>query len=113
MAYVIVPTTSSPNQTFRCTLPIDGKNITLAFFLRFNSLAGYWLMDISDPETDLPLLASIPLVPSDAPGGNLLHQYQYLEIGSAAIIKAGATSEEHPGETSLGTDWLLSWGDTR
>ena len=107
-----IPINSSPNQTFTSVVPVDGKNINLSFFLRFSEVAGYWLMDIGDATTDTPLLASIPLVPGVYPADNLLGQYAYLGIGSAYIVNSTNTTEEWPGESTLGNDWQLVWGDT-
>ena len=107
-----LPVTSAPNCTFTTTLAVDGANLTLTFTFRYNELVAYWLMDIANA-LGLPLLASIPLVPGDDPAGNILHQYQYLNIGSCFVIKISDTTEQYPGETSLGTDWVLAWDDTR
>jgi hypothetical protein len=105
----IVPLTTSPNQTFTSTIPIDGKKIKFNFFLRFNTEAGYWVLDISD-SSNTNLLASINLVC----GLNLLEQYSYLNIGSAYIVKVDdSLSDDSPTENNLGTDFVLVWGDTQ
>ena len=39
----IVPLTSEPNQTFRCTVPVNGQNMPFEFTLRYNSEAEYWI----------------------------------------------------------------------
>ena len=69
-------------------------------------------MDIGNATTGKPLLASLPLVPGMYPAGNLLSQYAYLGIGAAYLFPVTATAEEWPGETTIGTDWALIWGDT-
>lgn len=104
----IVPLTTSPNQTFTSTIPIDGKKIKFNFFLRFNTEASYWVLDIYD-SNNISLLASINLVC----GLNLLEQYSYLNIGSAYIYKSDKTLDmDVPNEYNLGTDFQLIWGDT-
>lgn len=111
MSDMLLELSNSPNQTFKLTVDVDGNNITLDVFLRFNEMAGYWLMDLSKDGT--ALVASLPLVPGNNPAANLLHQYQHLEIGSMFLLKVGATEEEWPGETTLATNWAIIWGDTR
>ena len=56
----VIPVDNSPNNTFRCTVPVDGKAIKFKFKFSFNSEAGYWYMDISKSD-NTPLLSSIPL----------------------------------------------------
>ena len=105
----IVPLTTSPNQTFTSTIPVDGKKIKFNFFLRFNTEAKYWILDISDSSNN-SLLASVNLVC----GLNLLEQYSYLKIGSAYIVKVNNSStDDSPNEYNLGTAFLLLWGDTK
>lgn len=104
----IVPLTTSPNQKFTSTIPIDGKKIKFNFFLRYNTEANYWVLDIYDSHNN-NLLASINLVC----GANLLEQYSYLNIGSVYIVKADTTLiSDRPNEYNLGTSFLLVWGDT-
>ena len=107
-----IPVNSNPNNTFSTTVFVDGKNLVLSFFLRFSEVAGYWLMDVGNADTGLPLLASIPLVPGRTPAGNILGQYTYLGIGSAFVVPNGTPTEDWPSEYTLGTDWALLWGDT-
>lgn len=104
----IVPTTSSPNQTFSSTIPIDGNKIKLYFFLRYNTEQQCWQMDLSDANKQ-PLLASIPLVG----GVNILEQYSYLNIGSAYVLKINPNLQSsRPSSDNLGKDFILVWGDT-
>lgn len=104
----IVPLTTAPNQTFTCTIPIDGKSKTFSFYLRYNTQAGYWIMQISDNNKNV-LIDSIPLIC----GLNLLAQYSYLRIGSAYIYKVDPTlSMDNPDSANLGTNFLMIWGDT-
>lgn len=104
----IIPLTTDPNQTFSSTIPVDGKNITFYFFLRFNTEAGYWALDIMDKNKNT-ILSSVPLIS----GINLLAQYSYLNIGSAYIAKIDKTiASDQPNEYNLGTDFVLVWGDT-
>lgn len=104
----IVPLTTSPNQTFTSTIPIDGSKIKFYFFLRYNTEQNCWQMDISDSNKNI-LVSTIPLVC----GCNLLEQYSYLNIGSAYIVKNDPnTTADRPNEYNLGSTFILVWGDT-
>ncbi len=94
------------------TLNVDGKNLTLDFALKYNEMAGYWIMTVSDPVSGNIYLDSIPLLTGDYPAANILEQYAYLNIGSAYILNVGNASSDSPDDTNLGTDFLLVWGDT-
>ena len=105
----VLPLTTSPNQTFTSTIPIDGSKIKFNFFLRYNTEAKYWVLDISD-SSNTSLLASINLVC----GLNLLEQYSYLKIGSAYLVKVdNSLTDDSPNEYNLGSSFLLLWGDTK
>lgn len=105
----IVPLTVNPNQYFTSTIPVDGKKLKFNFFLRFNTEANYWVLDISDSKNN-SLIVSLNLIC----GVNLLEQYSYLEIGSAYIVKIDKSiSDDIPNEYNLGTDFILLWGDTK
>ncbi|GAB6170544.1 hypothetical protein JCM15765_03970 [Paradesulfitobacterium aromaticivorans] len=112
MGYVVIPLTNEPNQNFITTIPVDGKNITLKLRIRFNSAGNYWMMSITDPKTGSLILDGIPLLSGEYPAADLLGQYKYLGLGSAAIVNAGNSSMDSPDSTNLGTDFLLVWGDT-
>lgn len=105
----IVPLTTSPNQTFTSTIPVDGKKIKLYFFLRYNTEQKCWSMDLYD-SSNISLINSIPLIC----GLNLLEQYSYLNIGSAYILKLDSNIVgDRPNEYNLGKDFALVWGDTQ
>jgi hypothetical protein len=108
----IIPLTSNPNQVIKTTLNVDGKNLTLQLGFNFNEIAGYWVMQIADPTNNNILLDSIPLITGDYPAANLLGQYSYLEIGSAFIINVANSDLDYPDANTLGTDFILAWGDT-
>lgn len=104
----IVPLTSSPNQTFTSSIPIDGKAIKFYFFLRYNTEQKCWQMDLSD-SNKTPLITSVPLIGSL----NILEQYSYLNIGSAYVVKVDPNiADDRPNEYNLGKDFILVWGDT-
>lgn len=110
--FLVVPTDSRPNQTFTTKLAIDGVNINLELALRFNEMAGYWVLTITDPESGTILLDSIPLITGVQPASNILGQFEYLGIGSAYVVPVGGSSLDYPDSTTLGTAFQLVWGDT-
>lgn len=111
MSVQLIPLTTSPNQTFQSTLAVDGKNITLEFNLKYNEIAEYWIMKITNSDKVI-LLDSIPLIPGGYPADNIIEQYRYLGIGSAFIVKSSNVAADYPSANTLGTDFLLVWGDT-
>ncbi|NHN33548.1 hypothetical protein G9U52_27405 [Paenibacillus sp. S3N08] len=109
----MVPLVPGRNQSFTCTLPIDSKNVTLAFTFTYNRIGEYWFMSITDSRSNTLLLDAVPLVTGLFPAEDLLGQYTYLGIGSASIVPVSSLSEaDIPNEWNLGTDYVLVWGDT-
>lgn len=107
----IIPLTSSPKQSFRVTLQVDGSALTLNLAISWSEMAGYWVMSISNSSGVL-LLDSIPLITGWYPAGNILAQYGYLAIGSAFLINQGTSESDYPGRNDLGTNFQLLWDDT-
>ena|SRR5665213_2888284 len=104
----VVPLNPIPNQVLSVPLTLDGTVTYVTLTLRYNEIAGYWVMTLADGNGNL-LLDSVPLVT----GLNLLDQFAYLETGKAAIINAsGITTLDYPNSFNLGSDFLLIWGDT-
>lgn len=112
MATKIIPLAPGSNQSFTCTLPIDSKNITLAFTFTYNSIGEYWFMSVTDVKTNTLLLDAVPLVTGLFPAADLLGQYTYLGIGSAAIVPVSSLAQGIPGAANLGSDFVLVWTDT-
>lgn len=110
MADQIIQLSSNPNQTTAITLSVDDKDLTLQLAVRFNELAGYWVMTISD-QFGVVMVDSVPLLTGGFPAANILAQYGYLGIGSAYIINNGTSSMDTPDKTNLGTDFSLLWSD--
>lgn len=111
MSAQTLPVTSSPNQNFSATLQVDGAPLTLNFVILWNSMAGYWVMTISDAFGNL-LVDSLPLTTGWYPAANLLSQQGYLQIGSAYIINLGNSESDYPGQSDLGTAFTILWDDT-
>ena len=111
MAYRTVPLTNEPNQLFSVRLPVDDRNITLILRLRYNTIAGYWVLSISD-EDDNALVCNLPLLTADYPAANLLAPYRYMRIGSLYLLPSGKDATGIPSDTDLATEYTLIWGDT-
>lgn len=107
-----VPVDSSPNQEFDTTLEIDGTTLSLHLKFRYNDMAGYWVMTISDPATGDVLLDSVPMITGADPYINILGQHRYMALGMAFLYKAGNTDLDYPDDGNLGSDFLLIWSDT-
>lgn len=111
MAKKIIPLTTDPDQNFTCTLPIDANNISLFFRLRYNTIAGYWVVTIASSQ-GIVLMDSMPLFNGTYPSANLLKQHSYLNIGSAYIVKTGKLDADSPSDSTLGAQFVLVWSDT-
>jgi hypothetical protein len=107
----IVPLSIAPNQALTVSLDIDSGVVTLELQVRYNELAGYWLLTIKD-RLGVLLLDSIPMICGAWPAANLLQQAAYLKIGSAYIVNASGVAQDSPGATNLGSDFILIWDDT-
>lgn len=108
MSYYEIPLTTTPfdQKTFKLTL--DGeRNINILLKLRYYDLYELWVADVCDNSTGEELITGMPLVP----GIDLLEQYSYLNIGSAQIVAVGPTTQEQPDNETLGSAWVLLWGD--
>jgi hypothetical protein len=111
MADQIIPLSSAPNQLLTVPLFIDGTTVTLRLQVRYNEIARYWVMKISDSMGNV-LVDSIPLITGNFPAANLLQQQRYLAIGSAFVVNASGVAQAYPDNTNLGTDFVLVWSDT-
>ncbi len=105
-----IPLLNAPNQTFSVQLIVDGAPLTLNLALSWQSMAGYWQLQIADVNNNI-LVASIPLVTGNYPASNLLAQYGYLAVGSAYLLNTGNSPLDYPDQNSLQLFSLL-WGDT-
>jgi Domain of unknown function (DUF6983) len=108
----IVPLDNSPNQTFNLVIAIDGTTKTLRLNLRYNEIADYWVMTVSDIAGNV-LVDSVACVTGNITAGNILGQFEYLSIGSAYLINSsGVSSPDFPDNTDLGSDFQLLWDNT-
>lgn len=136
MSLQVIPLNNSPNQSYTVQLSVDGSSLTVNITVKFNEMAGYWILSISDVNNNL-LVDSVPMVTGTYPAGNLLQQQAYLKIGSWYLVNVsnlivenslgygqqgygttpygGVIQEggvDYPNNTNLGTDFQLWVGDT-
>lgn len=106
-----IPLTNYPNQTFSTAIPINGVNRYFVFNLWYNYQACYWLMTITDQQTEQVLASNIPLLSSTYNFSNLLRQMGYKNIGECYIAPLGNKRLSMPDNTNIGTDFVFCWGD--
>ena len=106
----IIPLTSEPNQTMVVQLYVNGTTINIRLSFRYNEVANYWVMSVTDPETGDDIVTSIPLICGDYPCADLMGRFSYKRIGSAYLLNMGS-SMDSPDSTNLGDDFQLIWGD--
>lgn len=108
MSYCIVPLTNQPysEQEFKLTLK-NRRNINIKLKLRYNDLCTDWTAEVIDNSTGKTLIDTLPLVT----GVNLLGQFGYLNIGEAYVIPTTDTELMMPDNTTLGSVFVLVWGD--
>jgi hypothetical protein len=106
----ILSLNNSPNQSLRAALSVNGQSLTLNLGLRYNTQAGFWVMDIAD-QTGNPLVSSVPLLTGAWPAANILAPYDYLGIGSAYVINQSGAASDWPDDTNLGSGFVLLWDD--
>ncbi|MEK8128659.1 hypothetical protein WMW72_12150 [Paenibacillus filicis] len=111
MATRIVPLIPGSNQSFNCTLPVDEKNITLGFTFTWNGVGEYWFVSVTDVKNKELMLDAVPLVTGEYPAADILGQYTYMGIGSAAVVPISGAAGI-PNLNNLGTDFVLVWTDT-
>ena len=112
MTLSVLPVNSNPNQTFECTLPVDGSNRRFKFFFEWNPIGRYWQFDLFDlNNNDEQLLNKQPVYSIDYPYNNIISTYTYKEIGSLYVV-ATLPNSDRPDFTNLGSDYVLVWGDT-
>jgi len=112
MSYYEIPLTCAPDcyQSFTLTMnesEADKENITLELRLRYLDRYDIWLADVRNLATNAVLCAGVPLVL----GVNLLGQAGYLGAGEAYVMQALPTELEHPDNKTLGSTFVLVWGD--
>jgi hypothetical protein len=110
----VIPLTSEPNQTLTTTVQINGVNTALQYTLRWNGIAGYWVMGLTDIATGEMVFDSVPLVTgiNYTETINILRKLAYLEVGEAYLVcLVSKPITDYPSDTTMGTDFALVWED--
>ena len=109
MASQLIPVSVAPNQALAITVNVDGQSLRLNLALNYNSVVGYWTMDIADSVGN-KIVSSIPLLTGQWPAANILTPFGYLNLGDAILIDQTGTGGI-PDDTSLGSGYLMLWSD--
>lgn len=112
MSLSVLPVVATPNQTFSCTLPVDGQNKRFKFFFEWNPIGDYWQFDLYDLSTGNQLINKQAVYSIDYPYNNIISNFQYKGIGSLYVVNLNGTSGDRPNLDNLGVDYSLIWGDT-
>lgn len=98
--------TNQPNQVFTTRVPLSGGNKAFNLFVVYNTVGGFWQMDIVDATGNM-LLKALPLVATYPQ--NLMEPYSYLDIGSIYVLPLSNNAPDYPGPTDWGTNFVLLW----
>ena len=110
MSAQLLPISTSPNQSMRAILSVNGSLITLNLRVYYNQLVPAWMLDIAD-QFGNPMVSSIPLVTGVYPAANILGPYGYLGIGSAFVINQSGGTSDLPDDKNLGVLFQILWDD--
>ena len=106
-----IPLTNSPNQVFSCSVPFNEKNVEFKFELRYNYIAEYWSLTLSDVKKEKVIFSNLPLLVSEYDFSNLFSQLGYLNIGACFIIPKIEETKSMPNNEELGDSYIMIWGD--
>jgi len=101
MSLQVIPIRPSPNQLFSVQLDLNGRPLTLNVAFRYNEMASYWVLSISDASNNL-LLDSIPCLTGTWPAANLLVQQKYLNIGAWYVVNVSNLVAAQPSVLGYG-----------
>ena len=116
MADQVIPLSALQNQSFTVSGTINGNTVTMQVDLRYNVMGQYWIASLFDQKGN-PLVDSLPILTGDWPAANLLGQHGYLQdangnsIGALYALNASGANQDYPGINSLGSDFIVIWGD--
>lgn len=106
-----IPVSNSPNQSFVCTVPVNGRNLDLKFSLWYNTQANYWLLSAEDVRNGKVLFSNLPMISSSRLFSNILYQLEYMKIGICIVLPIIDNEKSMPDDKNLGTGYLMIWGD--
>ena len=106
-----VPLTNAPNQTFKCTIPVNGNNIKFRFTLWYNYAAEYWLITAYNLSTGEEYFSNLPLLSSYGSYADILHQLDYKGIGCCIMVPLEDEFTGQVDENNIGKSYVMVWGD--
>ena len=106
-----IPLTNSPNQSFKCTIPVNGTNIPFKFSLWYNYKAGYWNISATNTTTGELYFNNIPLLTSKGKFADILNQFGYMHIGVCIMVSMEEDNGSAANEENIGKSYLMVWGD--
>ena len=106
-----IPLTNSPNQTFSCSIPLNGKNVRFEFNLWYNYQAEYWMLSLYDYASEKLLFSNLPLLASNGKFSNMFYQLEYMMIGICIMVPTIEDVKSQADDTNLGTSYIMIWGD--
>lgn len=106
-----IPLTNSPNQTFKCSIPVNGNNITFKFDLWYNYSAKYWLISATNVLTGEVYFSNLPLLTSKGQFADILHQLEYKGIGVCIMVPTEDGLPSAADDKTIGKQFLMVWGD--
>jgi hypothetical protein len=107
----VVPLTNAANQQLTISLPINGTTVDLNLAVNFNEVGQFWVMSVSD-QSGNPLFSDVPLITGYWPGGNLLAQYNYAQIGGCTVINQSGGAGDWPGVNGWGPYQLIWYSNS-
>ena len=106
-----VPLTNSPNQSFKCIIPVNGNNIKFKFNLWYNYSAKYWLITAVNLLTGEEYFSNLPLLTSYGKYSDILHQLDYKGIGCCIIVPMEDEFTGQANDQNIGKTYIMIWGD--
>lgn len=106
-----IPLTNSPNQTFKCTIPVNGNNIPFKFDLWYNYSAKYWLISATNTLTSELYFSNLPLLTSKGKFADILNQLEYKGIGVCIMVPMEDGLPSAADDKTIGKQFLMVWGD--
>ncbi len=110
-----IPVTNYPNQTFQCTIPVNGENKEFIMKLNYNPIAEYWSLTLIDSITEKEIFSQLPLLTTLYQfWSNIGFQLTYKEFGEIYVVPIGDdTKASMPNSDNLGKTYCMLWGDNQ
>ena len=108
----VIPITNAPNQRFQCTVPVNDENINFIFELWYNYEAEYWLLTLTNKDTNEILFSNLPLLATkNVVFDNIMCQMEYKNAGICLVFPTSDDAKSMPNDKELGSLYKVVWGD--